>query len=577
MYVDIVPNRSSPPAVLLRESYREDGKVKKRTVANISHLPTEQIEGIRQVLKGGRVGSPPLPDSFDIVRSRPHGHVAAVVGTLRKLSLERVLDSKPSRERDLVVAMIAGRLIEPLSKLAAARGLNSETLTSSLAEVIGVEDAQSNELYAAMDWLLERQQRIEDKLARRHLHDGALVLYDVSSTYFEGTTCPLGQLGHSRDGKTGTLQIVFGLLCSSEGVPVAVEVFEGNTGDPATVASQVKKLRERFALNRVVLVGDRGMLTSARIREDLKPQELDWISSLRAPAILKLMTQGDIQLSLFDDRNLVEIESSEFPGERLIACRNPMLAKKRKLKRQDLLEATERKLNQIVAATQRTKRPLRGKDKIGVRVGRVINHYKMGKHFVLEITDSSFSFQRDEERIAQEQALDGVYVIRTSVPCDELDADRAVAAYKSLAQVERAFRSAKTVDLKIRPIHHRLEGRVRAHVFLCMLAYYVEWHMRQALAPILFDDDDTESAKAQRQSPVEPAKRSPRAHQKAQSKRTAEDAPVHSFQTLLQDLATLTRNRVQPKAPGALPFDMDTRATAVQQRALDLLGVSQGL
>jgi len=573
MYVATIPNRRSPPAILLRESYREDGRVKSRTLANITHWPAHKIDALRRVLKGQSVAVSPLEEAFDIVRSRPHGHVAAVLGMLRKLGVDRLLGSRTSRQRELVVAMVAARLIEPRSKLALARGLGEPTLTSTLGEVLGVADASEDALYEAMDWLLPRQSRVEDKLARKHLSEGTLVLYDVSSTYFEGRSCPLAQLGHNRDGKKGKLQIVFGLLCSAEGVPVAVEVFEGKTADPSTLGSQVSKLRERFGLNRVVMVGDRGMLTSARIREDLEPNQLDWITSLRAPAVQELLNEGELQLSLFDERDLAEIESPEFPGERLIACRNPLLAQERSRKRQELLEATQRKLDEIVAATQRTKRALRGKDKIGVRVGRVINHYKMGKHFQLEISDTTFRYRRDEQRIAQEAALDGVYVIRTSVPEDEMKADRAIGAYKSLSRVERAFRSAKSMDLKIRPIHHRLEDRVRAHVFVCMLAYHVEWHLRQAWAPILFDDDDPEAAAAQRSSPVEPAKRSPQAREKARSKRTQDGAPVHSFQTLLQDLATLTRNRVQPKLPGADAFDLDARPTPLQQRALDLLGV----
>lgn len=573
MYVAKIPNRGSPPAILLRESYREGGKVKSRTLANLSHWPADKIEALRRVLRGEHATESPLETSFDIVRSRPHGHVAAVLGMLRKLGVDRLLASRTSRERELVVAMVTARLIEPRSKLALARGLSEHTLTSSLGEVLGVAEASEDELYEAMDWLLPRQSRIEDKLARQHLSDRTLVLYDVSSTYFEGRSCPLAQLGHNRDGKKGKLQIVFGLLCSAEGVPVAVEVFEGKTADPTTLGSQITKLRGRFGLERVVLVGDRGMLTSARIREDLEPNQLDWITCLRAPAVLRLAKQGELQPSLFDERDLAEIESPEFPGERLIACRNPALAQQRARKRQELLEATERKLDEIVRATQRSARALRGKDKIGLRVGRVLNHYKVGKHFQLEITETTFGYRRDEQRIAEEAALDGVYVVRTSVPNQKMKADHAVGAYKSLSRIERAFRSAKSVDLKIRPIHHRLEDRVRAHVFLCMLAYYVEWHLRRAWAPILFDDDDPAAAAAQRHSPVEPARRSPRALDKARSKRAPDGTPVHSFQTLLQDLATLTRNRVQPKAPGADAFDLDARPTPLQQRALDLLAV----
>ena len=573
MYIATVPNRNSPPAILLRESYRKDGKVKSRTLANLSQLPPEQIHLLRRVLKGDALVSP--GDAFEVVRTRPHGHVAAVVGTMRRLGLHRLLAPKRTRRRDLCEAMIAARILEPGSKLALARALDGSTLTSTLGETLGVEGADEDELYDAMDWLLQRQVSIETALAKRHLHDDTLVLYDLTSSYFEGRTCPLAQRGYSRDGKTGTLQIVFGLLCDPEGCPVATEVFEGNTGDPATLATQIYKLRERFGLQRVVLVGDRGMITEARIREELRPVEgLDWITSLRAPQVRKLVEDGALQLSLFDERDLGEITHPDFPGERLMACRNPLLARRRAHKRAELLAATEAKLEAVRAATQRTSRPLRGQDKIGVRVGRVLARSKMGKHFRYEITDDGFSVERDEASIAEEAALDGIYVVRTSVPAKTLSGEATVASYKSLSRIERAFRSHKTVDLEVRPFHHRLADRVRSHVFICMLAYYVEWHMRRALAPMLFDDDDRQAAEALRESVVAPAQRSPAAKRKAAAKRADDGMTVHSFQTLLADLRTIAKNRIQPSAPDAPAFDQVTRPTPLQAKALDLLEVS---
>jgi transposase len=575
MHIERVPNRNSPPAVLLRQSYREGGKVRKRTLANLSKLPPEAVEGLKILLKGG-TAIDKLEDAFEITRSRPHGHVAAVLGVIRKLELEQLIDSAPNRERDLVVAMIVARIIDPSSKLATAKGLNPETCVSTLGELLGVASADSDELYAAMDWLLERQAEIETALARRHLEEGTLVLYDVSSTYFEGQTCPLAQFGYSRDRKKGKLQIVFGLLCNPQGIPVAVEVFEGNTGDPSTLAAQIEKVRHRFGLKRVVFVGDRGLITQARIDEELKNIEgLDWITALRAPQIRQLVEQEYLQLSLFDQQDLAEIQSPDYPGERLIACRNPMLAAERTRKREQLLQATEQELDKVVAATNREKRPLKGAANIGLRVGKVLNHFKMAKHFHLEITDNSFRYQRNEENIAQEAALDGLYVIRTSVSDELFDAADTVRAYKSLSTVERAFRSYKSVDLKVRPIYHRLEGRVRAHIFLCMLAYYVEWHLRHALTPMLFDDEHKAIAEALRNSVVAPAPRSQSAKNKVQKKRTATDFPVHSFQSLLKDLATIVKNRVQAKLPGTpVTFDKITCPTPLQQKAFDLLGVS---
>jgi hypothetical protein len=517
-----------------------------------------------------------LEDAFEIIRSRPHGHVAAVLGTLLKLQLEQLIAVAPSRERDLVIAMIVARVIEPSSKLATARGLSSETCTSTLGELVGVANASEDDLYEAMDWLLERQADIETSLAQRHLEDGTLILYDVSSTYFEGETCPLAQYGYSRDRKKGKLQIVFGLLCNAQGCPIAVEVFEGNTADPSTLAVQVEKVRHRFGLKRVVFVGDRGLITDARINEDLKTIEgLDWITALRAPQIRQLVEQEYLQLSLFDQQDLGEIQSPDYPGERLIACRNPLLAAERARKREELLQATFQELDKVVAATKRDQRPLKGAAQIGLRVGKVLNRFHMAKHFHLVITEHSFNYELIRENIAAEAALDGLYVIRTSVSDELFDTQETVRAYKSLSRVERAFRSYKTVDLKVRPICHRLPERVRAHIFLCMLAYYVEWHMRSSLAPMLFDDEDKALAEALRDSVVAPAISSVIAQSKRQKKRTLDDFPVHSFQTLLKDLATIVKNRVQPKLPGArVTFDKITCPTPLQQKAFDLLGLS---
>jgi hypothetical protein len=574
MYVAVVPNRNSPPAILLREGYREGGKVKSRTLANLSHWPPQKIEALRRVLRGEAIVS--AQDAFDIARTRPHGHVAAVLGTLRGLGLDRLIGAKRSAERERVVAMICARVLAPTSKLATARELNPETLTSTIGECLDLGSADEDELYEAMDWFVDRQERIERRLAERHLKGAVFALYDVTSTYFEGRKCPLARFGHSRDGKRDKLQIVFGLLTNEKGCPVAVEVFEGNTADPKTLGSQVKKIRERFGLERMVLVGDRGMITSARIREDLDPDGgLDWVTALRAPAIRKLVASGALQLGLFDTRDLAEITDPAYPGERLVVCRNPLLAEERSRKRQDLLEATERELAKIAAATTRANRPLRGKAAIALRVGRALGRFKMKKHFRLQITEQSLRYERDQDRIDRERALDGIYVIRTSLSSELLSTEDAVRSYKSLSTVERAFRSLKTVDLKVRPIHHHLADRVRAHVFLCMLAYYVEWHMREKLAPMLFDDDDKPEAERRRASIVSPAQRSPRALAKARTKQTHDGIPVHSFHTLLEDLATVAKNRVCPKGdPDATTFDVITTPTPLQQRAFDLLGVS---
>jgi hypothetical protein len=561
---------------LLRRTYRDEGKVKHETVGNISHLPSDLIDTIRRRLSGEL--PPDSGEGFDILRTLPHGHVAAVLGTLRDIGLDTILASRPSIEQTLVLAMIVARVIHPRSKLATVRGLQSETAMSSLALELGIEIESERSLYEAMDWLLERQDRIERKLAQKHLEEGSLILYDVTSSYYTGTHCALAKFGHNRDGKNGYPQIVYGLLCNAKGCPVAVEVFEGNTSDPVTLRSQIEKVRRRFHIERVVLVGDRGMITSKRIEDELREVEgLDWITALRADNIRKLVEQGTIQPSLFDDRDLMEVESPDYPGERLIVCRNPFLAEERTKKREELLQATERKLEKIAVATKRPVRRLKGKDQIGLRVGNVINRYKVGKHFILEISDDGFSYRRDEEKIRAERALDGLYVIRTSVSPEVLGAESTVRAYKDLSKVERAFRSLKTVDLKVRPIFHRLDERVRAHVFLCMLAYYVEWHMRERLQSILFDDDDKASGEKERPSIVAPAVRSSRAKRKDATKRTDEDVPVHSFQSLLADLATLAKNRVRTGRSTPSEFYMLTKPTDIQRRAFDLLGVSPTL
>ena len=572
MYIERVPNRNSPPAVLLRESYREGGRVKKRTLANLSHLSDATIEGLRRVLRGDTVVAP--DDAFTIERSRPHGHVAAVVGTIKKLGVDRLLASRRSPERDRAVALIAARVLAPDSKLATARALDANSATSTLGEMLGLEAVEAEDLYAAMDWLEARQAKIEKALAERHLHDGTLVLYDVSSSYFEGRSCPLAAIGHSRDKKKGKLQIVFGLLCNAEGCPVAVEVYAGNTGDPTTLKDQIKKVRTRFGLSRVVFVGDRGLLTSARIREELAPVEgLDWVSALRSEQIRKLAEDGGpLQMSLFDKTDLAEITYPDFPGERLVACMNPLLAVERARKREDLLQATERELEKVATATRREKRALRGKDQIGLRVGKVLGRFKMAKHFELTITDTAFTYGRKQEAIDAEAALDGIYVLRTSVPKEVLGAEDTVRAYKDLAKVERAFRCLKTVDLHLRPIHHRLVPRVRAHVFLCVLAYYVEWHMRRAWAPLLFAEDDPQGAAQRRGSPVKPARRSASAEAKALTKKTSEGETVHRFRGLLEQLATLTKNTIQP-AGDLPPFDRLAVPTPLQQKAFDLLGL----
>jgi transposase len=573
MYIEAVPNRNSPPAILLRESYRAGGKVRKRTLCNLSGWSPAHIEGLRGVLKGGTV-IPAEHDAFTVTRSLPHGHVAAALGTARKIGLERILGPDGDRCRDLVLAMLVGRVLDPVSKLATARTLSPATASSSLGEALGLGEVGDAELYAALDWLLERQAAIETALAGRHLQNGTLVLYDVSSSYMEGRCCPLAKRGYSRDGRKGTLQIVYGLLCAPDGCPVAIEVFEGNTGDPSTLAPQIDKLKQRFGLTHVVLVGDRGMITEARITEDVKTAGLDWITALRGPAIKELLNSGLIQMSLFDQRDMASITSPDYPGERLVVCRNADLAAERARKREELLTATEKDLAAIKARVERKRDPLRGTAEIALAVGAVLNTHNMKKHFDLAITDDAFSFARKRAEIAAEAATDGLYVVRTSLAEATLGDADTVRSYKSLSRVEQAFRCIKTVDLHVRPVYHWLEGRVRAHVFLCMLAYYLEWHMRRCLAPMLFDDTDPDEAEARRRSVVAPAQRSKAAIKKQTTGITPDGLPVHSFRTLLADLATLARNTIVTAINPNYPLTVVTRPTPVQQKAFDLLGLA---
>jgi transposase len=574
MYIESVRNRGSPPAVLLRESYREDGKVCKRTLANLSCLADEVIEGLKVLLRGGAAVAN-AGEVFTIERSLPHGNVAAVLGSARGAGATTWFDSAPKELQPVLLAMLVARVMAPASKLATHRLLHDDTANSSLGRVLGVGQCSADDLYRALDWLHEAQPLIERRLARQHLVGSTLVLYDLTSTWLTGHCCELAMRGHSRDGKRDDPQIVFGLICTGQGCPIAVEVFPGNTGDPATVAAQVTKLRERFGIEHIVWVGDRGMLTSARIEQVLKPQGMDWVSSLRAPQIAQLAAEhGPFQPSLFDERNLLEVSSEHFPGERLVVCRNPLLAEERARKRGELLSATELDLAKIVAATQRVRSPLRGEQAIALRVGRVIERFHMAKHFELSITETTLTWQRKSSAIAAEAALDGLYVIRTSVPAQQLDAATAVAAYKSLAQVERAFRSIKTVGLHVRPVFHYSVPRVRAHVFLCMLAYYVEWHMRQKLKPMLFDDEYLDEASTSRASPVLKAVRSRHAKIKDARKIADDGLPLHSFRTLLQDLGTLAYNVTHTQLNPKAKIILTTRPTPLQAKAFALLGLN---
>lgn len=567
MYIEIVPNRKSRPAILLREGWREGKKICKRTLANLTEWSEARIEALRRVLKNEPVVAP--HDVFAIERSLPHGHVQAVLQAIKRIGLDTLIGTKRSRERELVLAMIVERLIHPCSKLATTRLWHSCTL----AEELAVADATEDDLYEAMDWLLQRQSRIENKLAARHLVEGTQVLYDVTSSYYEGRSCPLMQFGHDRDGKTGQPIVVYGVLTDSQGRPIAVQAYAGNTGDPTTVPDQVHKLREQFGLQQVVLVGDRGMLTQTQIAKLKQYPGLGWISALRSAAIRDLVQGGALQLSLFDEQNLAEISSPEFPGERLIACHNPLLAEERARKREDLLQATEKEFERIARqVTRRTKSPLSAAE-IGKKVGRGGNRFKMAKHFELTIQDGAFGYARRQQQIQREAQLDGIYVIRTSEPRSRLSAEDTVRSYKSLAQVEHAFRCLKGIDILVRPIRHRDEQRVKAHLFLCMLAYYVEWHMRKALASLLFDDEQLDQDRKSR-DPVAPAKPSASAKKKKTVRLTTDGLPIHSFETLLAELATRCRNRCRIKSdPNSAPFSHLTEPTPLQQRAFELLQV----
>jgi transposase len=566
MYIETVPNRNSPPAVLLREGWREGNKVKKRTIANLSHWPEHKIRALRRLLSGEPMMAP--DDAFDIVRSLPHGHVEAVLGAIKRIGLDRVIAARRCRERDLVVGMIAERLLHPCSKLATTRSWNSTTL----AEGLEVQDADEEELYAAMDWLLSRQEQIENKLGSRHLSEGCQVLYDVSSSYYEGRTCPLARFGHNRDGKRGKRIVVYGVLTDAEGRPVAAEVYPGNTGDPTTVPDQIEKLRKRFGLHSVLLVGDRGMLTQTQIDTVKSYPGIGWISALRSEAIRQLVDGESLQLSLFDERNLAEITSPLFPGERLVACFNPLLAAERRGKREDLIRATEKSLERIAQQVARRKKKPLGKAEIGQNVGKVINRYKVGKHFEVKIEDGGFRYARREQNIRREAELDGIYVIRTSEPADRLGSDDTVRSYKKLTLVEWLFRRLKSIDLLVRPLRHRLEDRVRAHIFLCVLAYYVQWHMRKALAPLLFNDEELDEDRKTR-DPVLPATPSDSAKAKKRDRITCDGFEVHSFETLMENLGTRCRNTCRLKTYATGPtFDKYTEPTPLQQRAFSLLG-----
>jgi transposase len=567
MYVATIPNRKSPPAILLRESYREGGRVRNRTLANLSHWPVAKIEALRALLRGQPVAAsaPALEQSFEIIASRAHGQVHAVALAMQRLGLSSLIAAKSCRERDLVLAMVAARIVAPHTKLATTRWWH----TTTLAEDCGVTAANEDDLYAAMDWLLARQGTIQKKLAARHLREGGLVLYDLSSSYFEGTTCPLAKLGYSRDGKKGLLQVNYGLLTDARGCPVAVSVHEGNVADSQTLLPEVTRLREDFGIEQLVMVGDRGMISNQTIAAMHETQGVGWITALKSASIRALVEQGHLQLGLFDERNLVELSAPDYPGERLVACRNPELARLRTHKREELLAATERSLDKIKARVDAAK--LAGRDAIGLRVGRVINQYKVAKHFELAIGENTFTFARKSDAIAAEAALDGVYLIRTSVRAAQMEAADCVRNYKALANVERAFRSLKTIDLKVRPIHHRTADRVRAHIFLCLLAYYVEWHLREAWRELMFADTD-QQAKATR-DPVAPARRSKAALAKAARHTLDDGTPAHSFATLMAELGTIVRNtcRTPHAGPEAPTFAVLTTPNPKQKRALELI------
>ena len=583
-HIESIPNQANKPAILLRQAWREGKRIRKKTLANLSKLPPEVVDGFRTVLKGG-LAVQDLSDLLRVERSWAHGHVAAVLGTCRSLGLERLLHRHRSRQRDLALAAVVARVLAPDSKLATARRLSADTADSSLGALLGLGAVSGNEMLALLDWLLARQRWIETSLAHRHLQDATLILYDVSSSYLEGRLCPLAAFGYNRDGKKGKQQIVFGLLCAADGCPLAVEVFPGNTADPATLGSQVQRIRTRFGIARIALVGDRGMLTTARLRADLQPAGLDWISALKNQSVRTLLkrpkpapgqdpdaVQAPLRPGELVPDQVAEIRSPDYPGERLLVCLNPRLRAERARKREELLQATERMLEGIAAQVRRGREPLRGRDAIQRRLGRELHRKKVGKHFEIAVGDRQLDWARKPDRIAAEAQLDGIYIVRTSLEEEALGAEAAVEAYKSLAGVERAFRTSKQ-HLRIRPLYVDSEDHVRGHVFLCMLAYYVEWHMRRRLAPLLFQDDDPAAARARRDTPVEPAQVSERAQRKADTKTTPEGLPVHSFPTLLGDLANLVLNRVRLPTPAKTAITIATEPTELQRRAFDLLGV----
>jgi transposase len=567
MYIERVPNRNSPPAILLREGWREGKKIRKRTLANLSHWPEAKIEALRRVLKDQPLVSP--EEAFQIEESLPHGHVEAVLGTIRRLRVDQILGSKPSPQRNRVLAMIVQLLLYPSSKL----GITRLWHCSTLAEELQVADSDEDDLYEAMDWLVQRQLRIEKKLAKRHLFSGDSVFYDVTSSYYEGTTCRLAEFGYNRDAKRGKTSIVWGVMTDRAGRPVAVQVYPGRTGDPSTLADQVEKLRGRFGLDRLVMVGDRGLLTETQIEKLRQYPGVGWISALRFESIRQLAEEGSLQPSLFDQRQLAEIRSDRFPDERLMVCFNPLLAEERQRKREDLLEATEVELDKIVRQVARRTRKLLNAQEIGQKVGRVINRFKVAKHFELSIEDNHFSYQRKHVSIQREAELDGIYILRTSEPESRLSAEDTVRSYKNLAVVEILFRSLKGIDRLVRPIRHRDERRVRAHIFLCLLAYYVRWHMQKAWAPLLYEDEELEKNRRQR-DPVQPARPSTSAQRKKALRKTENGLPLHSFDTLLAALQTRCRNRCRAKSlPQSPTFSQITAPNALQQRALELLQV----
>ena len=577
-HVDTIPNRKSRPTILLREARREGDRIIKKTIANLTHMPPHIVDGIRAMLRGGVVYKD-IKDAFPIKRSLPHGHVAAVYGTAKKLGLDRILHRKSSRARDIALGAIVMRVLNPGSKLAASRGLSSETASTSLATIRGLGEVTGNEVLAMLDWLMERKAWIERSLANRHLSGGTVVLYDVTSSYFEGESCSLAMFGHSRDGRKGNKQMVFGLLCSRDGCPVAVEAFSGNTADPVTLGTQVRKIKGRFGIGRVALVGDRGMITTARIREELEPCGLEWISVLKTKDIRNLTRkpkEGDPALRVSDlkEDEVGEIRSDLYPGERLMVCLNPRLREERRTKREDLLVATERILEGVAELVRNGS--LRGAEKINRRVGREADRRKVGKHFDIVVTDGEMRWERKEGRIRAEAALDGIYIVRTSLGDSDIGAEQAVFAYKQLSTVERAFRSIKTTSLRVRPIYVYSENHVRGHLFLCVLAYYLEWHLRRKLAPVMFEDDDREGAKKKRNTPVEKAEVSDSAKRKSDTKRTKDGFCVHSFRTLLDDLGTLSLNQVTPPGSPECLMHVMAEPTALQQRAFELLEINQG-